>query len=161
MLDGWLEKAELKPTQPSLAGACLSLAILNKINIHQYWALLYDFIHVWLIIWITFAEFWKMLLNSNCNILKLVFDVCHLLSITPYQLLVIWYLLSEACHFLQNLIPFAPVVRLALVTVLEGRTFTPCIVISYMSIYECQFLSRKALSKNLLVKKILGQWNFW
>ena len=26
MLDGWLEKAELKPTQPSLAGACLSLA---------------------------------------------------------------------------------------------------------------------------------------
>ena len=29
MLDvGWLEKAELKPTQPSLAGAWLSLAIL-------------------------------------------------------------------------------------------------------------------------------------
>ena len=27
MLDGWLEKAELKPTQPSLAGAWLSLAI--------------------------------------------------------------------------------------------------------------------------------------
>ena len=29
---GWLEKAELKPTQPSLAGAWLSLAIkeLNK-----------------------------------------------------------------------------------------------------------------------------------
>ena len=26
MLDGWLEKAELKPTQPSLAGAWLSLA---------------------------------------------------------------------------------------------------------------------------------------
>ena len=24
--DGWLEKAELKPTQPSLAGAWLSLA---------------------------------------------------------------------------------------------------------------------------------------
>ena len=28
MLDGWLEKAELKRTQPSLAGAWLSLAIL-------------------------------------------------------------------------------------------------------------------------------------
>ena len=26
---GWLEKAELKPTQPSLAGAWLSLAIYN------------------------------------------------------------------------------------------------------------------------------------
>ena len=26
-MDGWLEKAELKPTQPSLAGAWLSLAI--------------------------------------------------------------------------------------------------------------------------------------
>ena len=26
---GWLEKAELKPTQPSLAGAWLSLAICN------------------------------------------------------------------------------------------------------------------------------------
>ena len=25
-MDGWLEKAELKPTQPSLAGAWLSLA---------------------------------------------------------------------------------------------------------------------------------------
>ena len=31
---GWLEKAELKPTQPSLAGAWLSLAIrLDKIRI--------------------------------------------------------------------------------------------------------------------------------
>ena len=31
MLDGWLEKAELKPTQPSLAGAWLSLAIGLKL----------------------------------------------------------------------------------------------------------------------------------
>ena len=29
-MDGWLEKAELKPTQPSLAGAWLSLAILIR-----------------------------------------------------------------------------------------------------------------------------------
>ena len=29
-MDGWLEKAELKPTQPSLAGAWLSLAIKNN-----------------------------------------------------------------------------------------------------------------------------------
>ena len=27
-MDGWLEKAEIKPTQPSLAGAWLSLAII-------------------------------------------------------------------------------------------------------------------------------------
>ena len=31
MLDGWLEKAELKPTQPSLAGAWLSLAIISEV----------------------------------------------------------------------------------------------------------------------------------
>ena len=39
MLDGWLEKAELKPTQPSLAGAWLSLAIMERVygnsNINQ------------------------------------------------------------------------------------------------------------------------------
>ena len=29
---GWLEKAELKPTQPSLAGAWLSLATVYKSN---------------------------------------------------------------------------------------------------------------------------------
>ena len=36
MLDGWLEKAELKPTQPSLAGAWLSLAI-EKISVKKIW----------------------------------------------------------------------------------------------------------------------------
>ena len=32
MLDGWLEKAELKPTQPSLAGAWLSLATTSRLK---------------------------------------------------------------------------------------------------------------------------------
>ena len=32
MLDGWLQKAELKPTQPSLAGAWLSLATLKPFH---------------------------------------------------------------------------------------------------------------------------------
>ena len=41
---GWLEKAELKPTQPSLAGAWLSLAIKqrnanNSKNIAPYYFL--------------------------------------------------------------------------------------------------------------------------
>ena len=32
---GWLEKAELKPTQPSLAGAWLSLAIIEKVGLEN------------------------------------------------------------------------------------------------------------------------------
>ena len=65
------------------------------LRIHQYWAMLFDVLHVWPIIRITFAEYWKMLLDSYCmlfHIVRLVFGVCHLLSITCYLLLFIWSL---------------------------------------------------------------------
>ena len=70
------------------------------LNIHQFWAMLYDVLNMWPMIWIPYAEYWKMLLDSYCmlfDIVRLVFGVCHLLSIyllsvTCYLILVIWSL---------------------------------------------------------------------
>ena len=74
------------------------------LNIHQFWAMLYDVLNMWPMIWIPYAEYWKMLLDSYIVCCLIVLD-WYLVSVTCYVftcylLLVILYLLSKACHFL-------------------------------------------------------------
>ena len=74
------------------------------LNIHQFWAMLYDVLNMWPMIWIPYAEYWKMLLDSYIVCCLIVLD-WYLVSVTCYVftcylLLVILCLLSEACHFL-------------------------------------------------------------
>ena len=70
-----------------------------------------------------------MLQDSYCmlfDIVRLVFGVCHLLtinllSVTRYLICTCFLKLATSC---KNLIPFAPIVRLALVTFLGLNTHT-------------------------------------